>query len=93
MLDTSIPEAVAPLAEHGPHLVENGWRVASRDGAELGFVIDASEDDLIVRSVGPDDDLRIPKRYIAEEAYGQLEASLVLDEKEARNLYVASPEA
>lgn len=84
MLGTIIPDP-------GPHLVENGWRVASRDGAELGFVIDATEDDLVIRSVGTGGDLRIPKRYIAEEADGRLQASLVLDEREARSLYETGP--
>ena len=84
MLGTSIPDP-------GRHLVENGWRVASRDGAELGFVIDATEDDLVIRSVGTGGDLRIPKRYIAEEADGRLQASLVLDEREARSLYETGP--
>ena len=79
------------ITDPGPHLVENGWRVSSRDGAELGFVIDATDEDLVIRSAGAGGDLRIPKRYIAEEADGRLQASLVLDEREARSLYEAGP--
>jgi hypothetical protein len=58
-----------------PSIVQNGWRIRSSDGVDLGTVIDASGDTLLV-----DDESggrwSVPKEDIAEEEDGSMLATL-----------------
>ena len=64
--------------DEGMSYIQNGWRVRTSDGHDLGTVIESSRDSMIVRA---DDGRRrtIPKDHIDEEDESAMLAILSID--------------